>query len=441
LLNRLSMPSSQSSWLEFKTLNLCGRTLLSVPFTRSAPPRAAPLVELRTLKRGSVIANRYRVDESLADGGMGTIWSATDRATGRRVVVKTMHVQLAANGEAVQRFEQEAAIIAAVRSPHVVELLDHGVISGTPYLVLERLDGEDLEQRLARRRLDVDECGRILDQVARGLLPAHVRGVVHRDLKPANIFMSRIGESEIVKLLDFGIAKLSEGARFHTAAGETVGSPEFMSPEQVQGERNLDGRSDVFAMASVVYTCLTGRMPFTGPTIVDTLGRIVAGRFTPPSEVSRDVPPALDAFFERAFAVDRDVRYPNAAVMAQAFRELSDPERMPARRPDDPELRPLPRHIPPGSLTTSASGKGSALRLFGPALVAFFQRHRVAPVARAQRLRSEAPPAKWKWRATAAAAVLAIAGGAAELLAHGHSETTAPATLETTHLETHLLPR
>src|SRR5690606_12725023 len=135
---------------------------------------------------GAMVSDRYVLGEPIMEGGMATIWSASDRVTGRSVVVKSIHLRLSDNVEVIQRFQQEADIIAALRSPHIVELLDRGVLAGAPYLVLERLEGEDLELRLRGRCLSLAECVTLLDQVALALLPAHQGGVVHRDVKPAN---------------------------------------------------------------------------------------------------------------------------------------------------------------------------------------------------------------------------------------------------------------
>jgi serine/threonine protein kinase len=366
------------------------RTLLGVT---DAPAEVVPrsATNVAALEPGAIVEGRYVLGHPLVEGGMATIWAATDRATGRAVIVKSVHVRLSDNVEVLRRFEQEADIIAAVRSPHVVELLDRGVLAGAPYLVLERLEGEDLEVRLGQRRLSVAECTTLLDQVALALVPAHRAGVVHRDLKPANIFLARTAAGEVVKLLDFGIAKLREGSLHLTVAGQTVGSPEYMSPEQIQGRSDLDGRSDLFALASVLYTCLTGKAPFTGPTIAHTMERTMAGDLVPPSKAAPDVPRRLDAFFTRALAFERDERYPDAAAMAHAFRLFADEDRpsvsvdveptpppvevteQPRARPAEPPPPPPPRLEAPVVASPPAARSGSRSRgvmVVGTALVA-----------------------------------------------------------------------
>jgi serine/threonine protein kinase len=295
--------------------------------------------------RGSLLGGRYKLTERLADGGMATVWGGVDLVGEREVVVKVLAVELLTHEEAVKRFVLEGDVIRAVTSKHIVAFIDHGVHAGAPYLVLERLDGEDLEHRLMTRRLSIAECATLLEQAALALLPAHARGIVHRDVKPANLFLAETAEGETLKLLDFGIAKLREGTRIRTASGQTVGSPEFMSPEQIEGKRDIDGRSDLFSLAGVAYACLTGRAPFLGETIVDVFHAVLRGSFAPPSTVVADLPPELDAFFERALAVDRADRFPNAAAMAAAFREIVDALDA-ADGPAPRSVRAAPRHIP-----------------------------------------------------------------------------------------------
>ncbi len=296
--------------------------------------------------RGTLLGGKYKLTERLVDGGMATVWGGVDIAGEREVVVKILAVELLQHEEAVKRFAQEGELVRAVTSKHIVEFIDHGVHAGAPYIVLERLDGVDLEHRLTQRRLSLAECATLLEQTALALLPAHARGIVHRDIKPANLFLADVPEGEIVKLLDFGIAKLREGTRIRTASGQTVGSPEFMSPEQVQGARDIDGRSDLFSLASVAYACLTGRSPFEGETIVDVFHAILDGSFAPPSTVVSDVPPELDAFFDRALSVDRADRFPNAPAMAAAFRALVEQIDAQHDGPSPRSVRGAPRHIP-----------------------------------------------------------------------------------------------
>lgn len=325
-----------------------------VPTLRAWPPRSITgggrrsrrgrdttrLLTAEALVRGDVVGDRYRLGERLARGGMGMVWAATDERTGEAVVVKTMKLGLDTDDEAVQRFRLEAELLAGIECPHIVRYLDEGVVGGAPYLVLERLWGEDLAGALARGRLPLDDAARILDQVGRALVVAHARGIVHRDIKPGNIFLARQDELPIVKLLDFGVAKLREGGRMHTGAGRAVGSPSFMSPEQVGGGA-VDDRSDLFALGAVLYACVTGRVPFQGQTLKETFQRTLSGSFALPSRVEPTLPPTLDDFFAVALAVEPDRRFPDAASMTACFGRAIESARRATTQPS-PLVAPPP---------------------------------------------------------------------------------------------------
>ncbi len=284
-------------------------------------PLNEPVVA-RVVAAGHVLGGRYRLTAPIAEGGMGTLWAATDETAGREVAVKLMSFDLAKSVEAVGRFRQEAEVIERIDCAHIVRFIDQGMIGSTPYLVLERLHGEDLAQRLARGPLDLGETATVLDHIAHALVAAHVAGVIHRDVKPANIFLAEQDGQTVVKLLDFGVAKLAAGGRVKTGAGIAVGSPSFMSPEQLQGLPDVDGRSDVFGLAAVAYACLTGAFPFAGVHLHDTFQRIMRGVFESPSARMPGLPPELDQFFRQGLAVRREDRFPNAAAMARAFRAI-----------------------------------------------------------------------------------------------------------------------
>ena len=283
---------------------------------------------------------------------MGTLWSAFDQVDEREVVIKTLSADLVDNDEAQRRFELEVDVIASLASPHIVTLHGSGVVDGCPFMVLERLRGEDLEQRLLRGPLDLESCATVVEQVASALLVAHSSGVIHRDVKPGNIFLADDGGRQVVKLLDFGVAKLRDRQRIRTGAGLTVGSPEFMSPEQIQGLSTIDGRSDVFSLAAVAYAALTGHLPFAGHTVVDTFQRILRGAFDPPGRHRPELAGAFDSFFRRAFAIDPARRFSNAAALAAAFRDVVDVLRFAGRKPP-PEG--TPRWL--GSTAVEAPGR------------------------------------------------------------------------------------
>ena len=287
-----------------------------------APEREATSPSFVALTPGIVFAGRYRLVARIARGGMGSVWSATDERLGREVAIKFMAAELADDDEYRQRFEQEARAAARLVSRHVVSIHDHGVSDGIPYIVLERLEGEDLQRRLRREpRLPLALCARIATHAAKALRAAHDAGIVHRDLKPPNLFLAAPMEGDdgvVVKLLDFGVAKHAGTDGLRTKTGILVGSPHFMSPEQIQGRRDIDARSDLFSLAAVLYRCVVGRVPYDGD-MAAVMVRIAREGPPPPSALAPDLPAELDGFFARAMARDRDARFATATEMAEAF--------------------------------------------------------------------------------------------------------------------------
>jgi serine/threonine protein kinase len=268
------------------------------------------------------IAGRYLLDQRLAKGGMSTLWTAIDKRLGRDVIVKFLRLDL--EGDDLRaRFESEARIAASLRSPHIVEVYDVGVEGGLPFMVLERMHGEDLADRLEREgKLSMSQCAFVARQAAKGLQVAHRAGVIHRDVKPANLFLAKNFEegAETLKILDFGVAKLTLSTTgLQTRPGVMVGSVTTMSPEQVLRSGKIDSRTDIFALSCVLYRCAVGRSPFRGKDFAGTMKLIALGEFDPPSAVERELPRGLDAFFERGLAIDPDARFNSALELASAF--------------------------------------------------------------------------------------------------------------------------
>jgi len=266
-----------------------------------------------------VIADRFRLNRVIGRGGMGSVWHATHLGLDIPCAVKFIEGHYAIVPEAQTRFEREAKAAAHLRSPHVVQILDHGVWQGIPYLAMELLEGEDLGQRLKRvERLHPKDMCLIVSQVARALTRAHGLGIVHRDLKPDNIFLVKDDDREIAKVLDFGIAKLTgavEGSS--TKTGAMLGTPYYMSPEQAQGTKSVDHRSDLWSMGVIVFRALTGALPFESTAIGDLLMRIIVGPIPMPSLGAPWLPPAFDRWWAKAASRDPALRF-------QSARELSD---------------------------------------------------------------------------------------------------------------------
>lgn len=280
-----------------------------------------------TLAPGALVSDRLRLERLLGEGGMGCVWIAQHLTLGTRVAVKFVSAELAASHpEIAARFSREAAAAAKITSPHVVRTLDFGATpQGTPYLVMELLEGESLAERLEReQRVPPAEAATIVSHVANALSEAHRLGVVHRDIKPGNIFLTRAGRAVFAKVLDFGIARdvaATTGAA--TQTGALLGTPQYMSPEQLMSAKGVDSRADLWALAVTAYEMLVGTPPFVGETMPKLIVSIHAGEFAPPS--SGDRAPfvvdtaALDAFFARAFARDPARRFGDALDLAEAF--------------------------------------------------------------------------------------------------------------------------
>ena len=275
---------------------------------------------------GMMVTPNVRLNHLLGEGGMGSVWVADHLALHNQVVVKFITGDLAQNPEAAARFEREAATAFQVKSPHVVQTFDHGVTADNiPYIVMELLEGIDLGEHLhAVTRMEPPRVVELVTQLARGLDRAHARGVVHRDIKPNNIFLCEVeggGDEFFVKLLDFGIAKGDKLAKLDSATrtGSLMGSPFYMSPEQIVGAKNVGPKSDLWAVGVVVFEALTGVRPYDAETM-GALAILVHSEPTPkPSSVRPELPPAFDAWFERACARAPEDRFGSAREMAEAL--------------------------------------------------------------------------------------------------------------------------
>src|SRR5690349_23599183 len=304
------------------------------------------------LHPGIRLGDRYRLDTRIGAGGMGEVWRAVDEVLDRAVAVKAMLPDVAAQPDLAKRFLVEAKAMASVNHPAVASIHDFGRGAGITFLVMECIDGESLSQVLARAgRLDPATTMRLVAQAAEGLRAVHERGIVHRDIKPANLLLRRDGS---LLITDFGISRTHDGTQL-TASGAVLGTPTYLSPEQVLG-RPATGLSDVYSLGLAAYECLAGRRPFEGdnPYAV-ALQRLQAA----PPPLGRDLPGPVLAVVERALAADPADRWPSAAAMAEAARAAA------AGQWPTPTPQPGPRYPPqpqPGRYPPAPSFAGPTAR-------------------------------------------------------------------------------
>ena len=271
---------------------------------------------------GMMVTPSVRLVRPLGEGGMGAVWVADHLALRTQVVVKFIASGLKGSKEAQERFSREAAAASQVKSPHVVQTFDHGVDdTGTPYIVMELLEGRDLGEYLDQeQRVPPELVVEIVVQLSRALDRAHERGIVHRDIKPGNIYLCDAGrEGEVfVKLLDFGIAKGVEmpSVDSGTKTGSMIGSPFYMSPEQILGSKNIDHRSDLWSVGVVAFEALTGKKPFDAETMGGLAIRIHSEPLPMPSKIVPGLSEAVDRWFERACSRNVEERYSSAKELA-----------------------------------------------------------------------------------------------------------------------------
>lgn len=263
---------------------------------------------------GTMFTPAIRLVRPLDQGSMGMVWIAEHLGLGREVALKLMAADTVKFPTSVARFVREAQAAARIQSPHVVRIIDQGLSpEGTPFIAMELLVGESLKAYLDRRgRLDPPELCGIVREAALGLGMAHRLGVVHRDIKPANIFLAREDDKTVVKLLDFGIAKVDFDAAAMTRTSDRFGTPFYMSPEQMKSSKHVDARSDLWSLGVVAYHALTGVLPFKGAALVDIVISVNRGLFTRASSLRPDLPPRLDAWFSRILSVEPARRFASA---------------------------------------------------------------------------------------------------------------------------------
>jgi serine/threonine-protein kinase len=287
--------------------------------------RVSIVAERGMPKAGELIAGKYRIDNLIGEGGMGAVFAATHALTGRRLAVKWLLPDIARNSDAVQRLFREAQATGRIDHPNVVDVYDVGEHDGAPFLVMELLQGETLTRGLERGALKIPDIIRMVVGAIDGVAAAHREGVIHRDIKPDNIFLCRDANGALQgsKVLDFGISKVSSiGGQLNprlTKTGAIMGTPYYMSPEQIRGATEIDSRVDIYAFGVILYEALTGRVPFDGKTYSALVLEIATGTPARPCEVNPQLAGSLERVILKAMARDPDQRFQTLESMAKAL--------------------------------------------------------------------------------------------------------------------------
>lgn len=281
-------------------------------------------MENARLSPGTILAEKYRLESVLGVGGMGTVYRAEHLALKAPVAIKIIDRDVSDGEGTIARFMREAQAAASLRSPHVVQILDYGTDGERPFMVMEMLEGETLSDRIEKRgRLSAQETYRVVSHVAKAVSRAHEADIVHRDLKPDNVFLVFNGGDEIAKVLDFGVAKVEAtalGGEGHTRTGSLLGTPFYMSPEQAQGNKTIDARSDLWALGVIAFECMTGARPFSSDGLGDLVLQICIRDIPLPSTYA-PLAPGFDAWFLRACEREADQRFQSAQELTEALYE------------------------------------------------------------------------------------------------------------------------
>ena len=430
---------------------------------------------------GTLLGGRYRIEKQLGEGGMGTVYIGVHEAIGKKVAIKCLNPEMAANRSVVERFKREARAATAAGNEHIIDVTDMGELpDGAPYIVMELLEGRELADLLDTvGPLPIGRAVTIMLEVCDALAAAHTKGIVHRDLKPENIFLVRRKRNpDFVKVLDFGIARFNEpatigGGKNLTATGMTIGTPHYMSPEQAQGLPGVDLQTDIYALGVILYEMLAGERPFNAETFPLLIVAIVTNDAPLIRMVRPDVPEGLDAAIQKCLAKDPEHRWTSVDELAEAIepyasmmdtprvsRTSKRPTSRPGSAPDDNATRVGSKTPDPAEKRVAPTQEGVAGGL-GP--IAPTPKPKSAPGVAAAPTPGPAPspapaPApstgsataleqkvaspRWPYAALAVGALIAVAGGLAvaftgeEPVPDPETPDPPPVTMQATSMET-----
>lgn len=328
---------------------------------------------------GDLVRGKYRIQRLIGDGGMGSVFAARHEALGTEVALKFLHTDLARRPGLAARFAREARVAAAIQSPHVTRVNDvDSTEDGTPFIVMELLHGQSLAQVLAREpggRLSTDEAIDFTLQILAGLEAAHVRGIVHRDLKPDNVFVTPSPGGPVIKLFDFGIAKIRESKEFSrnlTHAGILMGTPEYMAPEQLYSAANVDHRADLYSLGVMLFEMLSGRLPAEGESAAAIVSQVQQGTATRLETLMPELPRPLIDLVQRALEPDPERRFESAyafrLALAPFAQNLSHAGQLAATRTSitAPPHGQVATHAPSLALSHASPHPGDVLASGGP---------------------------------------------------------------------------
>jgi hypothetical protein len=297
-------------------------------------------------RAGLIVAGKFRLDAIIGRGGMGSVWAATHMGLGHRVAIKLIAREFVRSSEALRRFDAEAKAAARLQSRHVVQVFDNGTLDdGTPFIAMELLAGENVSDRIAHKGpFSLAQTVEVLAQSCKALGRAHAAGIVHRDIKPDNIFLAQEpdADGDVVKILDFGVAKMTlglENASQVTGTGALLGTPLFMSPEQIRGSRDCDHRSDLYSLGLVAYTMLTGQLAVGGDSFGDILVKICTEPLPSLLALAPALPYSMEAWFQRVCAREPAGRCQSAQEFIETLRAAAG---APAGMARDTTTPPLP---------------------------------------------------------------------------------------------------